>query len=133
MDLHTLAALGARIKAARERAGMRQIDLAVACGWTSGSRLGNYEQGTREPSLSDLAKIAAITGVRMAWLVVDAPPMLEFAVGEEGATYDAKGRILTPLTEQEFASIERMRSMSPDSRDLISAVVNAIDAPKKSA
>lgn len=50
--------LGERIKAARKAAGLTQAQLAAACGWDPPSRLANYEQGTREPSLADLQLIA---------------------------------------------------------------------------
>ncbi|HEY0860701.1 MAG TPA: helix-turn-helix transcriptional regulator [Pseudoxanthomonas sp.] len=50
--------LGERIKAARKAAGLTQAQLAAACGWDPPSRLANYEQGIREPSLADLQVIA---------------------------------------------------------------------------
>lgn len=50
--------LGKRIQAARKAAGLTQAQLTDACGWEPGSRLANYEQGTREPSLADLKLIA---------------------------------------------------------------------------
>jgi transcriptional regulator with XRE-family HTH domain len=48
--------------------------LADACGWTRGSRIGNYEQGTNEPNLRDLKKIARATGVNESWLVSEIGP-----------------------------------------------------------
>lgn len=50
--------LGERIKAARKAAGLTQAGLASLCGWDPPSRLANYEQGIREPSLADLKTIA---------------------------------------------------------------------------
>jgi len=38
-------------------------------GVISASRLGNYEQGTREPPLAQFARLAELYGVAMAWLV----------------------------------------------------------------
>lgn len=64
--------LGARIKQARKAAGLTQAQLAALCGWDPPSRLGNYEQGTREPSLADLRLIAEHTssgGFTFVWLV----------------------------------------------------------------
>lgn len=134
MDTYTLTDLGARIKAAREHAKMSQTDLAVACGWRNGSRVGNYEQGTREPSLSDLAQIAAETGVRMAWLVANALPMLDYAIADERATYDAQGRLLVPITADEARQLERIRSMPKETRIHYSAIASALtEPPKKSA
>lgn len=70
--------MGQRIKAARMAAGLSQASLAEACGWDSASRVGNYEQDKREPSLSDLRLIAqkvAIGGHTYARIVLgeDAP------------------------------------------------------------
>lgn len=66
--------LGERIRTARIAAGITsQLKLAEACGWDSASRIGNYEQDTREPSLSDLRLIAdavKASGYGYAWLVV---------------------------------------------------------------
>lgn len=64
--------LGDRIKQARKAAGLTQAQLAALCGWDPPSRLGNYEQGTREPSLADLRLIAqhvAAGGFNFVWLV----------------------------------------------------------------
>lgn len=65
--------LGERIKAARKAAGLTQAGLAALCGWDPPSRLGNYEQGTREPSLADLRLIAdhvAAGGKSFGWIVL---------------------------------------------------------------
>jgi len=50
--------LGQRIKAARTAAKLTQAQLAERCNWDPPSRLANYEQGIREPSLADLRIIA---------------------------------------------------------------------------
>jgi phage repressor protein C with HTH and peptisase S24 domain len=55
--------LGSQIKALRKVRRLSQQELAHACGWESQSRIGNYEKGTREPSLQDLKKIADALGV----------------------------------------------------------------------
>lgn len=66
--------LGERIRTARLAAGFTsQQKLADACGWDSASRIGNYEQDTREPSLADLRTIAdavRASGYGYAWLVL---------------------------------------------------------------
>lgn len=61
--------LPARIKQLRKKRGMSQASLADACGWDSASRIGNYEAGTREPSLSDLETLANALGVTTAALL----------------------------------------------------------------
>ncbi|WP_439444489.1 helix-turn-helix transcriptional regulator [Xanthomonas translucens pv. translucens] len=70
--------LGHRLKAARIAAGYSQSKLAELCGWEAPSRLANYEQGIREPTLSDLRLIAskvAAGGHSFPWIVLgdDAP------------------------------------------------------------
>jgi phage repressor protein C with HTH and peptisase S24 domain len=60
--------LGKRIAYYRKTAGLSQAGLASACGWKSQSRVGNYESGTREPTLADLEKIASAVGVSVSQL-----------------------------------------------------------------
>ncbi|WP_369916506.1 helix-turn-helix domain-containing protein [Xanthomonas sp. NCPPB 3005] len=65
--------LGSRLKAARIAAGYSQGKLSELCGWDSSSRLSNYEQGTREPTLADLRLIAskvATGGYTLAQIVL---------------------------------------------------------------
>jgi len=61
--------LGARIAYHRRNKGLSQSELAKACGWLSQSRIGNYEKGTREPSLDDLQKLADALGIPFVALV----------------------------------------------------------------
>lgn len=51
---------------------MSQASLAEACGWSQ-SRVGNYEAGTREPSLADIATMAAAMKVDQSELLLNAP------------------------------------------------------------
>jgi phage repressor protein C with HTH and peptisase S24 domain len=61
--IETMKTLGSRIAHYRKAAGLSQERLARACGWASQSRVGNYELGTREPSLDDIALMAKALGV----------------------------------------------------------------------
>lgn len=61
--------LGQRIKHLRKHRGLSQQLLAEACGWSSQSRIGNYESDLREPSLADLLLLAPALGVSIAELV----------------------------------------------------------------
>lgn len=65
--------LSQRIKRLRKATGMSQAQLADACGWKSQSRVGNYEAGTREPTLADIASIASDLGVDQSELLLNAP------------------------------------------------------------
>lgn len=73
--------LAERIRTMRIAAGFHsQGALAEACGWIldsngspASSRVSNYEQGTREPSLAhlrDIAAACAASGYSYAWLAV---------------------------------------------------------------
>ncbi|EPM68799.1 putative phage repressor [Pseudomonas syringae pv. theae ICMP 3923] len=61
--------LGQHIRKLRKEKGLSQQALAHACGWESQSRIGNYEKGTRQPSLQDIRKIADSLGVSFVDLV----------------------------------------------------------------
>lgn len=63
--------LSQRIKRLRKASGMSQAQLAEACGWKSQSRVGNYEVGTREPTLADIAAIASALGVDQSELLLN--------------------------------------------------------------
>ena len=67
--------LGQRIKRLRKSKGLSQQQLAEACGWSSQSRIGNYESDLREPALSDLLLLGCalpniIGGMILAPLVI---------------------------------------------------------------
>ncbi|MEA1765600.1 S24 family peptidase [Pseudomonas syringae pv. tomato] len=61
--------LGQHIRKLRKEKGLSQQALAHACGWESQSRIGNYEKGTRQPSLQDIRKISDTLGVSFVNLV----------------------------------------------------------------
>jgi transcriptional regulator with XRE-family HTH domain len=67
--------LGTRLQAARLAAGLTQRELAKACGWDSESqsRISQYENDRREPTVADIAKIAKITGADPGLLAFDKP------------------------------------------------------------
>jgi transcriptional regulator with XRE-family HTH domain len=66
MDPHLL---GARIANARKSLNLTQERLAAHLGYSSTSRLGNYESGNRIPSLADLTDIAKALGYTLDVLV----------------------------------------------------------------
>lgn len=54
----------------RNAAGKSQAALAKLCGWSSQSRVGNYESGTREPTLGDIELMAKALGVPYGVLLI---------------------------------------------------------------
>lgn len=57
-----------RIRSRIADAGLKQIDVARACG-LSGQRFNNYAQGFRTPDIDTLARIAKALGVTTDWLL----------------------------------------------------------------
>lgn len=63
--------IGAHIRAARERVGLSQTELAVRLDVTS-STVCDWENGRTYPALENLRKIARITKTRISFLASDA-------------------------------------------------------------
>lgn len=79
-----------RIAAARAHLGHRlghkisQAKLAEMCGWSSGqSRIGNYENGGRQPGPRDLERLSEVTGVSLMWLTFGQGQMVTNSAGYE--------------------------------------------------
>ena len=62
-----------RLRAAREKAGLRPVDLARAAGLTRQS-VGHLEQGIRQPSWQTVQQLVAALGCRFEDLACDPPP-----------------------------------------------------------
>ena len=60
--------LGERIQYAREKKGMRKVDLARALGVTY-DRIRQWEKGIRNPKVDILKNIADVTGVSVLFLI----------------------------------------------------------------
>ena len=74
--------IGHRLKEARARVVMRQVDLARQTG--VGLRtIRQIEQTDFEPRLATARKLAKALGVRVEWLVFGIEPMTETATSEE--------------------------------------------------
>lgn len=85
--------LGQRIKRLRKNLKMSQAALATACGWSSQSRVGNYEVGTREPSLGDIEAMAKALGVEYADLVVGGGSGGSYKLGETQCAYSVDSNV----------------------------------------
>jgi SOS-response transcriptional repressor LexA len=76
-NLVSMENIGRNIKNLRMQRGLSQKALARLCGWESNSRIANYE-GTgktkREPTLSDIKRLAKVLNVSAAALAFDEFP-----------------------------------------------------------
>lgn len=63
-----LKALGKRIRESRERAGIKQAELARRVGVIT-TTAWRWEDGRMEPGLEQLRKISRETGADLGWLV----------------------------------------------------------------
>ena len=92
--------IGDRLRRARKDAGLTQKQVAEKAGWItdSNSRLSQYENNKREPTLADIAKIAKITGADPA----------ELAFGGHAE-----------LTAEEIAILQSYRNASQEGRRFI--------------
>jgi len=71
--------IGARIKQAREAAGMTQQQLADELGVLAygTQRVSQWESGRRVPKADALMRIARITGVTIEWLMNGDPQAIQ--------------------------------------------------------
>lgn len=88
MDAELAEAIGARVRAARQRAGLSIGGLAARAGIGKGS-LSELENGTRNPTLSTLYAVADAVGVPLAALLVE-PGSLVASPGIEARLLDAR-------------------------------------------
>ncbi len=65
--------LGDKIKGLRKKAGMTQSELAKRLG-ISGSAVGMYEQGRREPDNKTLLKLCSVFGITTDYLLGNTEP-----------------------------------------------------------
>lgn len=66
--------IGENIKSLRAQSNLSQAALAEMCGWDNASRISNYENTDREPSLHDIKLIAKALNVSPARLAFDDAP-----------------------------------------------------------
>jgi phage repressor protein C with HTH and peptisase S24 domain len=99
MEIETL---GSRIKRLRKQKRISQKALAEACGWSSQSRVGNYESNLRQPNLKDLTLLAPALGVSLADLLlgVNSQQIIETALSSiDPPTLSSKnlGNVVRPI------------------------------------
>lgn len=71
-----ITSFGERLIAARLRANLTQLELAILCGWskttdygqTGQGRVSHYERGIREPKNRDIMKLCEALEIDPRWL-----------------------------------------------------------------
>ena len=66
-DIAIAWALDRRLKAARERAGIDQLDMAARLG-VARTTVSNWERGVSEPNVTQFVQWAELTGTPLEWL-----------------------------------------------------------------
>lgn len=108
---------GPRIRSARKNANLTQRELLRACGWddTHAARISQYESEKREPTLSDLARIAEATGCDPAMLAfgtVDVDPAVAKLILAHRLGSPDQRETLVYLAERILGSARSGRSRS---------------------
>ena len=94
--------VGARIKEARKKSGMKQSDLAEKLG-VAVITIGQYERDKREPSLNQLKAIAAALNADIVYLISGQTS----AEVERGILIQAENEVRSELEKLQFKSKDR--------------------------
>ena len=97
MDPEVAAAIGVRVRAARQQAGLSVGGLASRAGIGKGS-LSELENGTRNPTLSTLYALAGAVGVPLATLLVES--------GSRVASPGIEARLLDARRHEDGTTVE---------------------------
>lgn len=116
--------LALRIKRLRKAAGLSQAELAEACGWKSQSRVGNYEAGTREPTLADIATIANALSVKESDLLIGLAPNALAAVESAMASSPSAAEVVRQMLSKHGKNL-------PD--QIKSQILAVADTPSESS
>lgn len=111
--------IGSAIRKARMAAGINQAAVAEACGWESQGRVSNYERGLREPTLSDLDKIAKAVRVRLVDLLASGIGQPIFSPGAESK------ETIPKLTPEEDVLLLAYRHLPLQLKDAIFAIIHS--------
>lgn len=110
--------LGARIRAARKAADLKQGELSLKCGWDGNNgRISNYENGTNEPNLADLRRIAEACNKDLSFFMPDAGDSGD----EEMGVYT-----LQRLSAEEAAMLASYRALDDDKRELAGKLIEGL-------
>ncbi len=101
-----LCAIGSRIKAARERAGMTQEDLAATIGMST-THISVLERGVKAPKLETLVNIANALHVSTDMLLQD---VVTYAV--EGLTSELSAAIMQLAPKDQERILKAIRALT---------------------
>lgn len=101
--------IGARIKRLREQLGLSQATFAEQCGWSSQSRIGNYESGAR--------KVSADDAVVMSKVLCVSPAELMFGSDSSCVNIDKDILLKTKLSDREKTLLELFNELSDSEAD----------------
>lgn len=123
-----LEQIGARLKAARDRAGLGQKDIATVCG-VSVQAVSQWESGKNEAPYSCIKQIARRTGTDLAWVLTGSVPadalirggsdVPLFGIDELKDIEKARQNVLSthttlrPVGAEAFAHVVRDKSNEP--------------------
>ena len=117
--------LGARIREARERAGLSQGQLAELAG-SERTVINKVETGVRKVSALELSDIAAALDVRMASFFREpTPALIAHRMGQDGDAVDSR---IDRLIEALANDVEFLNSLAPQPLGLVEAVAKLGDA-----
>jgi predicted nucleotidyltransferase/DNA-binding XRE family transcriptional regulator len=113
------------LKAARRRAGLTQVDLALKAGVTQ-SVISAYESGARQPSLATLQRLVAATGVQLSVTLRGPLPLTRLLTGPLGKSVVRNRREIKRIAAkhgatnvQVFGSVARAEDTDKSDVDLL--------------
>lgn len=109
--------IGERLKAFREQKGWSQADLAKKVGWSSASRIGNYELGSRGISAEDAITLAEALDV--------SPSTLMFGESENKTVIKYEYPLFSTVQAGNFGAVGCYTEQ--DAKDWISTTKKASD------
>lgn len=109
-----VSTLGSRLREARERKKLTQIEAAKILGISNGT-LSGYERGYRDPDTTTLKKLANLYGVSIDWLSGN-----DFMTAESYAEYGSKDDQATREV------IEAYNRLSPEKKKIVEDLIKAL-------
>lgn len=115
-----VSAIGKRIREIRTRLHLTQRELAKLLGLKTGSAISAYETGDASPTIETLIKLAEIGNTSYDWILNGG----HMAGTPDGTTIQ--------LTHEELKLLQELRRASPEIRDLVTRLIEAVTAGSNS-